>query len=135
MFAGSHTRGHLQTSSDGRQGQFEWGFPGAVGLPETTRTTPLLQPGDAIAFGMYVVHGSRANEHPTRWRRAFINGYAWPCAVEPDRPGRRDERKLRPIPTDDDVVPRSGKAKSSSTLKPANGVGGGVGCQRGFEGS
>ena len=101
MFAGSHTRGHLQTSSAGRQGQFEWGFPGAVGLPETTRTTPLLQPGDAIAFGMYVVHGSRANEHPTRWRRAFINGYAWPCAVEPDGPGRRDERKLRPIPTGD----------------------------------
>ena len=77
VYAGSHARGHLQTSSTApRQGQFDWDFPRNAGLSELTRVTPLLQPGDAIAFGMYVVHGSEANEHGTQWRRAFINGFA-----------------------------------------------------------
>lgn len=97
VYAGSHKRGHLQTSSAPRQGQFDWDFPREAGLSELTRVTPLLQPGDAIAFGMYVVHGSRSNTDSSHWRRAFINGFAWPSAV--DSPERQDERNLRQIPT------------------------------------
>ena len=75
--AGSHTRGHLRPGEGPRQGQFDWRLPELAGLPSESCVTPLLQPGDAIAFGMYVVHGSRPNVHPTRWRRSFVNGYAW----------------------------------------------------------
>lgn len=100
VYAGSHKRGHLQTKSNAvRQGQFDWNFPREVGLSQLTRATPLLQPGDAIAFGMYVVHGSESNTHSTQWRRAFINGFAWPSAVEPGSPERRDKSNLRQIPT------------------------------------
>lgn len=100
VYAGSHTRGHLRVSSTAaRQGQFDWDFPRHAGLSEHRRVTPLLQPGDAIAFGMYVVHGSEANTHATQWRRAFINGFAWPSAVDPGSLQRQDESKLRRIPT------------------------------------
>jgi hypothetical protein len=47
---------------------------------------------------MYVVHGSHASRHPTAWRRSFINGYAWPSAIERGGVERPDDSKLRPLP-------------------------------------
>lgn len=44
---------------------------------------PELQPGDAIAIGPFVIHGSEANTSPTgEWRRTFINGFAFPGAIQ-----------------------------------------------------
>lgn len=41
--------------------------------------SPVLDPGDALAFGPFVVHGSPAN-HSDRPRRTLLNGFALPGA-------------------------------------------------------
>ena len=48
----------------------------AAGYASADRAVyPLLQPGDALCLGMYVIHGSEANTSADgRWRRSFING-------------------------------------------------------------
>ena len=59
---------------------------GAGGLDPTTidgrnAVYPLLQPGDALCVGPFVVHGSVANASSTHWRRSFITGFALPDAI------------------------------------------------------
>ena len=57
---------------------------------------PLLNRGDAVAFGSYTVHGSEANTG-RQGRRTFINGFAYPGAdlKQPRLPG---EGRLLDIP-------------------------------------
>ena len=45
-----------------------------------------LQPGDAVAFGPYVVHGSAPNEGAYA-RRTLLNGFALPGANRRVYPG------------------------------------------------
>ncbi|MFN3201207.1 MAG: phytanoyl-CoA dioxygenase family protein [Bradymonadia bacterium] len=52
-----------------------------------------LRPGDVVAFGPYVVHGSGTNHSP-RWRRLFLNGFAAPGANRRDYPGDGSGRRL-----------------------------------------
>ncbi|MEO0601414.1 MAG: phytanoyl-CoA dioxygenase family protein [Myxococcota bacterium] len=47
---------------------------------------PSLEPGDALLFGPFLVHGSAPN-HSTRPRRLFIQGYAAPGANRRVYPG------------------------------------------------
>ena len=48
--------------------------------------TPLLNPGTAIMFHPWVIHGSTANQSE-KPRRVFINGYAYPGANRKTYPG------------------------------------------------
>jgi len=41
----------------------------------TTAITPALEPGDAVLFNPYVIHGSTANQSSEQ-RRIYINGFA-----------------------------------------------------------
>jgi ectoine hydroxylase-related dioxygenase (phytanoyl-CoA dioxygenase family) len=48
--------------------------------------TPVLNPGDAVVFGPFVIHGSFANESD-RARRTFLQGFASPGANRREYPG------------------------------------------------
>jgi ectoine hydroxylase-related dioxygenase (phytanoyl-CoA dioxygenase family) len=54
---------------------------------DTSRAvTPELNPGDAVVFGPFVIHGSFANESD-RPRRTFLQGFASPGANRREYPG------------------------------------------------
>jgi ectoine hydroxylase-related dioxygenase (phytanoyl-CoA dioxygenase family) len=73
---GSSRLGHLDLQADYDAGGLENdGQPFDV----STAVTPLLKRGDVVAFGPYTIHGSGANRS-NQWRRAFINGFAYPGA-------------------------------------------------------
>ena len=74
---GSHRDGHLPHDAD-RNLRDPVSDDGAVLLP--------LQPGDAVAFGPYVVHGSAPNEGAYA-RRTLLNGFALPGANRRVYPG------------------------------------------------
>ena len=64
---------------------------GANGLDQATvdprqAQYPLLQPGDALCVGPFIVHGSNANNSATSWRRSFITGFALPDAIKSAKP-------------------------------------------------
>ncbi len=75
---GSHRDGFIADPSTGNipQGHFD----------PTQAVTPSLNPGDAVVFGPFVIHGSFANDsdHP---RRTFLQGFASPGANRRDYPG------------------------------------------------
>lgn len=103
MWPDSHTRGHFGGGVEADPkliSQFRWDLPEKAELEGLSRGAlfPLLEPGDAIAFGMYVIHGSHASRHPSEWRRSFINGYAWPSAIELGSAERPENAKLFPLP-------------------------------------
>jgi ectoine hydroxylase-related dioxygenase (phytanoyl-CoA dioxygenase family) len=56
-----------------------------------TAVTPEMQPGDAVLFNPYVIHGSTANKSPHS-RRVYINGYARAQASAIGMPVRRAGR-------------------------------------------
>jgi ectoine hydroxylase-related dioxygenase (phytanoyl-CoA dioxygenase family) len=48
----------------------------ALDVPEGMEMVPAsLDPGDVLFFNGSLIHGSRPNEHPTLWRRAYILHY------------------------------------------------------------
>jgi ectoine hydroxylase-related dioxygenase (phytanoyl-CoA dioxygenase family) len=65
------------THRDGHLGGIEGLDPQTV--DESTSMFPMLERGDALVIGPYIVHGSK----PSRagWRRSFINGFALPSAI------------------------------------------------------
>jgi ectoine hydroxylase-related dioxygenase (phytanoyl-CoA dioxygenase family) len=79
VLPGSHRRGHLP--HDLSTGAL------SANIIDTTCAVPVeLQPGDAVAFGPYLVHGSRANRSHAP-RRALLNGFAVPGANRRVYPG------------------------------------------------
>ena len=52
-----------------------------------------LEPGSAVVFGPYAIHGSEPNRGP-RARRLFLNGFAFPGANERVYPGNGAGRTL-----------------------------------------
>ena len=55
-------------------------------VDESTALTPELEPGDAVIFGPFVIHGSAANQSGTS-RRTFLQGFACPGANAHTYPG------------------------------------------------
>lgn len=93
---GSHKEGHIDPD------------PASGALPDgafdpADAVSPVLDPGDAVVFGPYVIHGSDANRgtHP---RRMFLNGFAYPGANRRDYPGVDAGRRLD-VPEDVDLPP------------------------------
>ncbi len=83
---GSQKLGHLEPT------------PGTKDLPEgsydpTQKRTPELQPGDIVAFGPFMIHGSEAN-HSTHPRRMFLNGFSVPGANHRVYPGEGSGRRV-----------------------------------------
>ena len=72
-----NSRAHLDVP------QFSDEVPPADGYDLTQAIYPLLQPGDALCLGLFVIHGSAENtsKDAGRWRRSFINGFGWPGAT------------------------------------------------------
>ena len=71
VIPGTHTEGHRG---------------GAAGIDHrrvdaTRAVRPLLQPGDALVIGPYIVHGSAPNRSASRRRRSLIFGAAIPAAI------------------------------------------------------
>lgn len=74
-------------------------LPGTKTLPPGTfdaadAVTVALEPGDVVAFGPFVIHGSRANLG-TSPRRSFLNGFALPGANHRIYPGEGAGRRVR----------------------------------------
>jgi ectoine hydroxylase-related dioxygenase (phytanoyl-CoA dioxygenase family) len=67
LMPSSHLCGALQLDRDGRLS--------ADYFDETSAVSPLLEPGDVIAFAPYTIHGSTPNVSGHS-RRVYINGYA-----------------------------------------------------------
>lgn len=83
---GSHQAGHIEPD------------PRTDHLPEDTydpedAVAPILEPGDVVLFGPFVIHGSAPNESD-RPRRLFLNGYAHPDANRREYPGSDANRIL-----------------------------------------
>lgn len=82
---GSHRLGHLPLDADGE-------LP-ARAFDPTTAVVPELEPGDAVAFGPFVIHGSGPNRG-RRSRRTFLNGFALPGANHRVYPGEGAGRRV-----------------------------------------
>ena len=65
-------------------------------VDESDEVYPLLKRGDAVAFGSYTIHGSRANTGKSA-RRTFINGFAAPGA-DKKKPSLPGEGRILKIP-------------------------------------
>lgn len=83
---GSHRLGHVPVGPDGELP------PGTFDPSEAV--APELAPGDAVAFGPFVVHGSEPNRG-VRPRRMFLNGFALPGANRRVYPGEGSGRRVR----------------------------------------
>jgi len=77
---GSHKRGHLNLPYDEKKPTLPMDFSPSDAIPA------VLNPGDAVVFGPYVIHGSLPNRSSTM-RRVFINGFAYPGANRRVYPG------------------------------------------------
>ena len=82
---GSHHAGHITP-------------PGEREVPAnlfdvSRAVSPQLEPGDAVVFGPYVIHGSGPNRSRTP-RRMFLNGFCHPGANRRVYPGRDAGRVL-----------------------------------------
>ncbi len=84
---GSHLRGHLSLPD---------GSLPADRFDPADAVSPTLEPGDVVAFGPFVIHGSEPNR-ATRPRRLFLNGFALPGANRRVYPGAEAGRRL-PVP-------------------------------------
>ncbi len=84
---GSHRGGHIDL--DPISGELP---PGS--FDASTALTLTMRPGSAVAFGPYVVHGSKPNESAFG-RRAFLNGFALPGANRRVYPGCGMGRPVR----------------------------------------
>ncbi len=83
---GSHEHGHVPVDDQGR-------LPAAV--VDEERAVAITAPaGSVIAFGPFVVHGSRPNLG-TAPRRSFLNGFALPGANHRVYPGEGSGRRVR----------------------------------------
>lgn len=65
---------------------------------ETEAVVPTLDPGDVVAFGPFVIHGSEPNRSSGP-RRLFLNGYAHPDANRREYPGV-DANRILECPRD-----------------------------------
>lgn len=83
---GSHRLGHVPVGENGE-------LPTGTFDP-TSAVAPELAPGDAVAFGPFVVHGSEPNGS-ARPRRMFLNGFAVPGANARVYPGEGSGRRVR----------------------------------------
>lgn len=110
VIPGTHREGHLG---------------GAPGIDHKTidrnkAVYPLLQAGDALCIGPFIVHGSDPNPSPTHWRRSFIFGAAVPAAIQ-DRPAEASGATkaslgmswLRPRPVPDQATPCRGTIEAA----------------------
>ena len=77
VFPGSHHKGHLNLDT---RSLTEVGYEAESAVPV------LLEAGDIVIFGPYLIHGSSANTSAGP-RRALINGYAYPGANQREYPG------------------------------------------------
>lgn len=77
VFPESHTKGHLGLDT---RTLTEIGYAAESAVPV------LLEAGDIVIFGPYLIHGSSANTSSGP-RRALINGYAYPGANRREYPG------------------------------------------------
>lgn len=93
---GSHELGHIEPDPE------TGGLPDDAFDPEQA-VTPTLAPGDVVAFGPFVIHGSEPNRS-SRPRRLFLNGYAHPEANERDYPGV-DANRILDCPKRGDSTP------------------------------
>lgn len=82
VIPGSHHQGHIE-HTDGVLP------PGAVDVSAAVQV--VLEPGDVVAFGPFVIHGSEPNtsDHP---RRTLLNGFALPGANHRVYPGEGSGR-------------------------------------------
>jgi ectoine hydroxylase-related dioxygenase (phytanoyl-CoA dioxygenase family) len=100
---GSHRLGHIEPS------------PGIKDLPVGSfdpelKLTPELQPGDIVAFGPYMIHGSEANQSD-KPRRMFLNGFSVPGANHRIYPGEGSGRRVRASkPRSNEVEPAPKRA-------------------------
>ncbi len=90
---GSHRLGHIEPA------------PGTKDLPAgsfdpSLKVTPELQPGDVVAFGPYMIHGSEANQSDSS-RRMFLNGFSVPGANRRVYPGEGSGRRVYVGPKDE----------------------------------
>eukprot|EP00039_Didymoeca_costata_P021819 m.3060 g.3060 ORF g.3060 m.3060 type:complete len:316 (+) comp2656_c0_seq1:98-1045(+) len=72
VIPGSHKEGHI--------GGTKYLDPSTV--DESKAEYPLLQPGDALCIGPWIVHGSSPNPSKALWRRSFILGFAVPESLQ-----------------------------------------------------
>ncbi len=79
---GSHHAGHLEHVD---------GVLRPEDVDEGAAVAVTLEPGDVVAFGPFVVHGSDANTSD-RSRRTFLNGFALPGANHRTYPGQGSGR-------------------------------------------
>ncbi len=92
LIPGSHRLGHLSTDPVTRA------LP-ADAFDASRAVTPALSPGDVLAFGPFVIHGSAPNRG-SRPRRLFLNGFALPGANHRVYPGEGAGRSVE-APKDD----------------------------------
>lgn len=83
---GSQDLGHLEVDQDKS-------LP-VDSFDPAQKATPLLEPGDVVAFGPYVIHGSEPNTSSLP-RRMFLNGFAVPGANKRVYPGFGAGRRVR----------------------------------------
>ncbi len=83
---GSQKLGHLQVDANKE-------LP-AKSFDPSQKVTPLMEPGDVVAFGPYVIHGSEPNASLVP-RRMFLNGFAVPGANKRVYPGFGAGREVR----------------------------------------
>ena len=67
------------TWRDGHIGGADGLDPSSIG--SASAVYPLLQPGDALCVGPFIVHGSVGSNSAVEWRRSFITGFALPDAI------------------------------------------------------
>lgn len=86
IIPGTQALGHIECGPDKALPQSVYDADDAVAVE--------LQPGDVVAFGPFVIHGSRPNRSE-RPRRSFLNGFALPGANHRVYPGEGAGRRVR----------------------------------------